>query len=190
MDEGTAHQLTAIDVGPSAYVEHLPEPLIPQAGSRYEQETLVELDDGARIVLAETLAPGRLARGERFQFDLLQLTMTIRSRGTDVCRETLRLDPPRATPARRGIVGRYSYVGTLLAVAPSLETKELADDLDAAVRAVEGTLGAAGMFAREAGAFVRILADSPRAMSRALTEAWRVARERLLGEEPPLRRRK
>lgn len=190
MEEEGARQLTVLDVGPGAYVEHLPEPLIPQAGSRYEQETVAELDEGARLVLAETLAPGRAARGERFQFDRLRIATTIRSRGVDVCREVLVLEPSRQTPARRGMLGRYSYFGTLFAVAPSADARELARGLDAAVRAVGGTLGGAGVLPSEAGAFVRVLADSSQAVSRAMSEAWRAARVLLLGQEPPARRRK
>lgn len=189
-EEGGARHLTVIDVGAGAYVEHLPEPLIPQAGSRYEQETVVELDDRARLVVAETVAPGRTARGERFQFDRLRLATTIRSRGVDVCREAVVLEPSRQRPARRGMLGRYSYVGTLFAVAPSFDADELAQRLDAAVCEVGGTLGAAGVLPSDAGAFVRVLAESSREVSYAMSEAWCAARELLLGQRPPARRRK
>jgi len=179
-EQGGARNLTVIDVGAGAYVEHLPELLIPQAGSRYEQETVVELGEEARLVAAETIAPGRAARGELFQFDRLQIATTIRSRGVDVCREAVILEPSRQTPSRRGMLGEYSYVGTLFAVAPSFDAEELAQRIDAAVCEIGGTLAGAGVLPSEAGAFVRVLAKSSQEVSQAMREAWRAARELLL----------
>ena len=42
-----------------ALLEYLPDPLIPFAGCRYAQDTVVELEDGAGLFWWETVAPGR-----------------------------------------------------------------------------------------------------------------------------------
>jgi urease accessory protein len=56
-------------VGRGALLEYLPDELIPFAGSRYLQETVIELSDDAGLFWWETVAPGRAARGEVFMFD-------------------------------------------------------------------------------------------------------------------------
>jgi urease accessory protein len=189
MEEGKAFQRIALEVGRDAYLEYLPEPLIPQAGSRFEQETEVALGEGAVLVLGETLAPGRLARGEVFAFDQLLLRTRIRGPTQELCAETVLLEPLRVPLDRRGVLGRYRYVATLLAIAPGWDASALADRLDARVREVAGALGSAGELPCEAGAVVRILAHSAGPVRSALNAAWQAARELLLGQPPPRRRK-
>lgn len=55
-------------VARGAWLEWQPSLLIPQRGCRYRQATRVHVEDGGEIFFMESLAPGRVARGEWFQF--------------------------------------------------------------------------------------------------------------------------
>ena len=57
MEAGEAHQELSFALAEQAYVEHVPDALIPQAGTRYRQDTRVELAAGAMFVGLETIAP-------------------------------------------------------------------------------------------------------------------------------------
>ena len=72
-DGGEAHQDVRIVVGEGAYVEHVPDPLIPQAGARYRQRTAIELARAPRASTRRRVAPGRRAGGERFAYELVEL---------------------------------------------------------------------------------------------------------------------
>jgi urease accessory protein len=176
-------------LGPDAYVEHLPDPLLPQAGSRYRQRTRIELGAGAAFVAAETISPGRRARGERFAYDLLELRTEVRRDGRELCAETLRLEPARAPLDRAGALGGWDYLVTLFAVAPERDAANLAARLDAALTVERGVLGAAGELPNGVGAFARMLAPDAPAAERALRGAWAVARRVLLGAPLPERRK-
>ncbi len=130
----------------------MPDALIPQAGTRYRQRTVVELAAGATFVSAETIAPGRRAHGERFAYDLLELTTEVRRDGRELCVETLRLEPGRARPDVAGVLGGADYLVSLLALAPESDAARLAATIDAALAAGEGFRGAAGELPRGAGA--------------------------------------
>src|SRR5439155_4595310 len=136
MDGSGARQDIELVLAEGAYVELLPEPVIPHAGARFEQRVEVELAAGAALVAAETLAPGRLARGERFAYERLLLSMRISQSGHEHCVDTLLLEPRRRSPASRGLLGGFAYLATLLAVAPG--RPELAERLGAAPLAVPG----------------------------------------------------
>lgn len=58
-----------ITVAEGAWLDWRPEPTIPQAGSRFVQSTRIFLEPGAELFFLESLAPGRVASGERFAFD-------------------------------------------------------------------------------------------------------------------------
>ena len=78
-----------------SFVEFLPEPLIPHAGSVYEQHTELWAETGAEMLFFEWLSPGRVAGGEVFQYRRLDWRTDVRVSGRLVARERYRLDPAR-----------------------------------------------------------------------------------------------
>lgn len=84
-------QHLAVEAG--AFLEWIPEPFIPQAGARYCQETFIDLAADAGLLFFEWLAPGRVARGEAFQYDGLRWELDLRVDGQLVARERYSLDP-------------------------------------------------------------------------------------------------
>jgi urease accessory protein len=180
MEGGEARQRVCLDVAPGAYVEHLPDALIPQAGTRYRQHTRVDLQAGAMCVTADTIAPGRRAHGERFAYDLVELRTDVNRNGRELCAETLRLEPARARPDRAGIMGDGDYLVTLLALAPERDAAALAAAIDGALAAMTDVRGAAGELPHGAGALARALAPDAHAAANALGAAWAAARRELL----------
>lgn len=181
MDGGEAIQDLRFELEPGAYVEHVPDPLIPQAGARFRQRTLVEVAPGASFLATEAVAPGRRARGERFAYELLELRTEARRAGRALCVDVIRLEPSRSDPLRAGVLGARDYLVTLLAVAPEHDAEALARRLDDALAAEPGVLGAAGVLPRAAGAFARALAGGPLDARQALRAAWGAARAELAG---------
>jgi urease accessory protein len=171
-------------------VEYAPDLLIPQAGARFEQELVVDVGDGAAFIGIETVAPGRLARGEAFAYSRLRLATEIRTAdGPTLFADTLLLEPARRSPRRRGLLGPYHYLGLLLAVAPVNDGEELAEHLDAILADAPDVLAAAGALPAGAGAFARVLAATPGAAQRALDGAWSATRHALMGLPLPPRRK-
>jgi urease accessory protein len=190
MVEGDARHRIEITLGQRAFVEYAPDLLIPQAGASVEQELAVEVADDAAFLGIETVAPGRLARGEAFAYKRLRLATEVRAAGGPaLCADTLLLEPARRSPRRRGLLGSYPYLGLLLAVAPASDAEALAGRLDAALAAAPDSLAAAGALPAGAGAFARVLAPTPGAARRALDAAWNAARQALVGLPLPPRRK-
>ena len=186
MEAGAAHQELSFALAEQAYVEHVPDALIPQAGTRYRQDTRVELAAGAMFVGLETIAPGRRAHGEQFAYERLELVTEIRHDGRELCAERLLLEPRRSRPDRAGVLGAGNYLVSLFALAPG-------SDVEALAAAVDGALaefgGAAGVLPRRAGVIARVLTPEPRLAERARLRAWSSARQALLGvPAPPIRK--
>lgn len=184
-----ARQELRFKLGAGAYVENIPDPLIPHAGSRYCQETSVELALGAMFVAAETVAPGRRARGERFAYDLLELRTVVSRDGQELCAEALRLEPSRARVDRAGVLGASDYLVSLIAVAPESDAGALAASIDAALAEDGSVRGAAGELPGGVGALARILAPNAVSANRASRGAWAAVRAALIGLPLPERRK-
>ncbi|RTQ44958.1 urease accessory protein UreD [Hymenobacter gummosus] len=64
-----AEQLVEGELAEGAVAVVLPDPVVPQAGSRYRQAQHWQLQPGALLLLADWFSAGRTDAGERFAFD-------------------------------------------------------------------------------------------------------------------------
>ena len=85
-------QLNEIAVAENGLLEYLPDAVIPFAGARFAQRTLIRLAAGAGLFWWELLAPGREARGESFQYESVELKTDLMAAGRLVAAERVRLD--------------------------------------------------------------------------------------------------
>lgn len=119
-----AVQRTALRVGPGAFLEYIPHHVIPFAGSRYRQETSVDMAASAEIIAWESFSAGRLALGERFAFSTLSTRLRVTRDGVLEALDGFELEGG-CEP-----LGGYSYLATVLILAPA-ELSELAEKLHA-----------------------------------------------------------
>ncbi|WP_046866695.1 urease accessory protein UreD [Microvirga massiliensis] len=178
---GPARQTTDIRLGPGSFLEYLPDPIIPQGGSAYEQDTIVRVDPNSVAILGEIIAPGRLARDEVFEFDSLFLRTRIELGGEEICTDVLDLKPSHGFPGRRGIFGGHRYVATFYVICPSANAISMADRLDIIARDGAETFSAAAELPDGIGAFVRILAANSSTARHTMNCLWNTARGELLG---------
>ena len=189
MPEGFASQRIAFELGEGAYAEYLPDLLIPQAGAALEQEVHARLARGAALVLAELIAPGRLARGEVFEYERVSLRTTAVGSEHELFTDTLVLEPGRRSPRAAGILGEHLYVGSLYAVAPDRDPGEILEKLDRMLPKTGEALAAVGCLPSASGAVVRVLAQTAATAMTVLEGAWAAARCVLVGSPPPARRK-
>ena len=174
-----------------AVFEYLPEQIIPFARSAFQQDMTVRLGSGALAVLAEIVAPGRLARGEAFAFcDYSSGLSVTDAQGRALLRERTRLQPLRwDAGSGLGLLEGFSYLGTLYVLSASHSApRELADALHGLVADRPRCIG--GVTALEwGGVVVRLLAEDHATISRTLHVVWDRVRRCLLGY-PAVRWRK
>jgi urease accessory protein len=187
MDGERATQELAVQVAAGAYVEYLPELLIPQAGSHYVQRLAIDAASGGAMVTAEIVAPGRRAHGERFAYDRLRLETAVSVDGRELAVDVLDLEPGRRHPERAGLLGANDYVASVIVVCPGADVERLARTLDATLAAAPGVCAAAGPLTREIGVVGRVLAPTAGAARAAVRAVWADARRELLGLAVPTR---
>ncbi|HYE66882.1 MAG TPA: urease accessory protein UreD [Pyrinomonadaceae bacterium] len=190
----TALQVTKIGVCADGLLEYLPDPLIPFAGSRYRQETTIELAAGAGLFWWETVAPGRAARGELFEYDLLEIKVDLVAEGRPLALERVRLEPARRPLSSLARLGPYNYFSTFYICRSGVEASrwlalekglgELAQRLSSPAEALWGvsTLPANGLV-------VRALSVRGRDITAGLLAFWRAAKQHLYGQDAILPRK-
>lgn len=87
MNGGSAECRQHFRVAAGAWLEVLPEPLVPHRGSRYRQVTRIDVERGGELFFADLLMPGRVAHGEAWEWERLRLELDVRIEGELVLRE-------------------------------------------------------------------------------------------------------
>lgn len=89
MRSGEARSLQTFRVAPSAWLEVLPEPLVPHRGSVFHQRTTLQVEPGGSAFYADLLFPGRIAHGETWGWSRLVLELEVRHGSALALRERL-----------------------------------------------------------------------------------------------------
>lgn len=70
MEKNYATQMVNIKVGEGSYLEYIPDQIIPFRNSRFYQEIELSVHEKATMVYSEMIVPGRVASGEKFDYDI------------------------------------------------------------------------------------------------------------------------
>ena len=102
MPEGRAEVRQHLRVARGGRLAFMPSMLVPHRGSRYRQTTRLDVAAGGELFYVETLAPGRVAHGESFEFTEVDFTTELFHDGRLNARERFRLRPDDSslTPLR------------------------------------------------------------------------------------------
>ncbi|MEO7910772.1 MAG: urease accessory protein UreD [Roseiflexaceae bacterium] len=114
MPQGEATQAIQLQLGAGSHLEWLPEPTILFGGARFTQTISVTLASGARLALLDVLVPGRLARGEVYQFERYTTRLEARdAAGRLLLAERALLEPRRHDLTAPGLLGTTPVLGSL-----------------------------------------------------------------------------
>jgi urease accessory protein len=179
-------QSNEIAVAENGLLEYLPDAVIPFAGARFAQWTVIQLAAGAGLFWWEILAPGREARGESFQYESVELKTDLMAAGRLVAAERVRLEPKRRSLASPGRLGAYRTWGTFYVCRVGMEPtewlaieNELRGVLALLRRREDALWGISSLPAH--GLIVRCAAKRGRDVLSGLQEVWRAAKWRLYG---------
>lgn len=108
----------------TAFLEYAPEPLYVHAGGALSQHTQVEMERGASLFLVDSLAPGRVASGELWQWRRLVLSLRLEMDGRPVLVERLAHSGPELGALAAWHGQQEAWLATAIAVAPGLGSWE------------------------------------------------------------------
>lgn len=122
-----AAQQSTVRLGGRSRLEYLPDPLIAYRGSRYRQDTRIEMDPTACLMMSEVVTPGWSPTGDLFLYDQLRLRTSVTMAGRPVAIDNLLLAPRdgAAGMQRTGLLEGHTHVGSLLVVDPRVDESTL-----------------------------------------------------------------
>jgi urease accessory protein len=181
---GKATVRQEIRVARDGWLEMLPALFIPHAGSNYSQDTSIYLEPGSRFLWFETIAPGRVAFGEAWQFTRFESRFRLACGSRPVVRETYSLTPDSASAAAVRRQFSAAYHATCYA-----SGADFSDDLLAAISALHHSECWVGCTRLDAPAIaIRLVAADNPHLTRVLTKIRELLYQAFGRTLPALRR--
>lgn len=158
----------AIEVGDRATLEFLPEPLILFADAALKQTTEITLSDTAALCWGEIILPGRLARGEAYEFRECFSRVRVKKHGGRLWfTDAMKLTGKENRFSQQALFASGKVIGTLLLILPAeIATKQVLAELSKAVDSLssESLALASSVLPQERGLFVRAVGQTTREM--------------------------
>jgi urease accessory protein len=192
-------QETWIEVGAGATLEFFPDHVIPHAESRFRQRLSVELARGARAILFDTFAAGRLAHGESWAFREFDSETRVFCSGSPLYLSRTKIglmpgasqvDAPKSPgasdlrPTSLGVAEEFGYVASLVMLADGFENWQSVADAMHTTLATMPHLRAGASLLGSGGCVVRYLAASAGDLADATSALWAAARQGMLALPP------
>jgi len=121
MDTGKAVWNQSFKIARHGFLETHPEWIIPQAHSRFEQRTRIDIESGGTLFFIEALAPGRVASGEVFSFDCFRNRLELRYDEKLTALEQGSLRPEHGSHSGWKLSFRHPFAYSIYASAPDLK---------------------------------------------------------------------
>ena len=172
---------TNIHISRDAVLEYLPDHVIPHPGSVFHQSLTMDMEPGSLAFLVDSLAVGRLARGERWMFNEMVSRTTISLEGRPFFVDRTSLNPDNRTLAGLGGMEDFGYMATLVMCGDGYERwQNLAGTVSDWLNDRPSVLGGISPLSRN-GYMVRLLTTAGYELTEAIQGLWAIARRILLG---------
>ena len=176
-------------VASGAVLEWFPEVTIPFADSRFAQTVDLRLAKGATALIWDSLASGRMARGERWVFSCLRNEIRITTASGDQLLERFEVSPDHG---QAGLVTDFDYVASFFLVSDDADPAKwtplreiLAEILDSMGDEVLGAVTQPPV----PGLAVKLVARSAQSLTTVQHALWDATRRDLLHLPAPRLRR-
>jgi urease accessory protein len=181
MDANFAAQEQNIALGENAYLEYLPDPVIPYRNARFVSRTRVCLPPSATLLYSELLMPGRThyRGGERFEYALFSSTVRAeRPDGTTLCSEKFVVEPQRRKLGNLALMGEFDLFANVLLFTSPAHAERIYAETPAQFAASEGWGAGATRLPNGAGLAYKIVGVDREAVQAQVRVFWsRVRKE-------------
>jgi len=185
MERNYGSQIVNIKVEEGSYLEYIPDQIIPFRNSRFYQEVELTVHDNATMIYSETIVPGRVASGEKFEYDICYIKTFARNQsGKPRFIDIVKLDPKKVDLTVDAILGNSEVVGTIYIVTREFYVKDLLYEINEKIKEFEdeGKIsGGTSILPARQGIIVRILGKTAGDVKNLIFEVVKIARNQIIG---------
>lgn len=186
MDANFAAQVQHIRVRANAYLEFLPDTVIPHRGSRFLTETKITIAPSATLLYSEILMPGRKhhRKDESFGWDLFSSRVSaVREDDAPLFTEKLLIEPRHRNVRQTGVMNSWDVFGNVLLLTPKSNADRILQQTGAG--ATDRLAFGAARLPNESGIAFKVLGMESHDVKKKVHEFWGMTREAVAGIPAP-----
>jgi len=184
MDANYAAQTQTITVADDAYLEFLPDPIIPHRRARFVSDTRLLVAPTATVLFSEIIQPGRRhhREDECFGATLMSIsTAAARPGGRTLFVEKLLIEPQRNPLRQTGVMDSYEVLGNVILCTPIDKIDRIYERVLADVDPLQKLAFGACRLPNDAGLIYKVLGRETAQVKAKVREFWGVVREEVIG---------
>lgn len=188
MDANHATLDQTIDLEDDAYLEYLPDPVIPFRHARFLTRTRIRIAPTATLLYSEILIAGRLhyQSGESFAFDVFSSTVSAAGdHGRELFVEKFVIEPARSPASALGVMGDFQVFGNVLLLTPPRHADAIQEQTPPEWNPEAGYVAGASRLPNDAGLLYKVLGHDSTAVRRKVREFWSRVRPQVTGRPVP-----
>jgi urease accessory protein len=188
MDANYAAQTQSIVLGENAYLEYLPDPIIPHAHARFITTTEVCLPSSATLLYSEIMMGGRKYHGdgELFQYDVFSSTVRAkRPDGAELFTEKFIIEPHLHNVRQVGVMGTFDVFANVVLLTPRHHADKIFGQVPAEVNLEEQWAAGACRLPNDAGLVFKVLGQESEPVRAKVREFWSIVRQTVTGAPVP-----
>ena len=184
MDANYAAQTQTVTLAEDAYLEFLPDPMIPHRHARFVSETQISVAPSATLLFSEIIQPGRKHHhpDECFGSTVVSiLTSAARLDGQAMFAEKLVIEPQRYAMRQTGVMDSFDVFGNIVLCTPKDEADRVYERVAADIDLADGVAFGACRLPNDAGLIYKVLGRETAQVRSKVREFWAVVREEVTG---------
>jgi urease accessory protein len=188
MDANYAAQTQTITLAEEAYLELLPDPLIPHRRARYLSDTRICIAPSATLLFSEIVQPGRKHHhpDECFGATLLSIAASAsRPDGRVLFTEKLIVEPQRYPMRQTGVMDSFDVFGNVILCTPKDKAERIHQRVAADVDLEGGVAYGACRLPNDAGLIFKVLGRDCAQVKTKVREFWGIVRKEVTGADLP-----
>ena len=172
----------------NAYLEFMPEPVIPCKHTRFISDTTMIVDKTATVFYSEIYMGGRkyYKDGELFEYDLLSVcSHGQRPDGEELFREKFVIDPQIEHPRNLGVMGQFDVFANVIVMTPEDKATEIYDNTEAFLDKTQKLAAGITRLPNGAGLLYKVLGMEPGPVKKIVREFCSQVRMTVKGKRVP-----
>lgn len=172
----------------NAYLEFIPEPVIPCSHTRFISDTRLSIDETATVFYSEIFMGGRkyYKDGELFKYDVLSVcSHGERPDGEQLFREKFVIDPRVNNPRNLGVMGNFDVFANVIVMAPKDKADAIYEDTEVFINKDEKIAAGITYLPNDAGLLYKVLGMEPGPVKKIVREFCSLVRQKVKGKKLP-----
>lgn len=172
----------------NAYLEFIPEPVIPCRHTRFISDTRLCVAETATVFYSEIFMGGRkyYKEGELFEYDILSVcSHGERPDGTQLFREKFVIDPQMEHPRNLGVMGKFDVFANVLVMTPKDKAEAIYAATEAFIDRDRGLAAGITRLPNGAGLLYKVLGMEPGPVKKMVRDFCSLVRQNVKGKPVP-----